>query len=114
MHAARAALLHTWADDANLEVIDWGETDCEYPREFVEILVPIGVEVLKAALGTLVSEYVKRFYAKRRGSTQRTGTPSEGTEAPQVTPLMAVTVVNQRGGTVIFRDRASPAEAKTC
>jgi hypothetical protein len=83
-------------------VDDWGETDSPRHAEFVELILPLAQTVLAAAVGVLVKEYVDRFGRRRakRKAAAETGP----------TPLMAVTIVNERGGTVVFLDRSKEAD----
>jgi hypothetical protein len=98
LHAERAALLHWWANEHDVPIGEWGETDAERPAEFVVLLVSkVVVPVLAAALTGLVKDYVKR-----RGERRRSVEASEGSPPPEGDPLMALTVVNESGGTVII------------
>jgi hypothetical protein len=102
LHVSRSRLLHTWADEHNLRVDDWGETDGSRHAEFVELILPLAQAALAAAVGVLVKEYVDRFGLRRaKGKAAAETVP---------TPLMAVTIVNERGGTIIFLDRSNEAD----
>ena len=108
IHEERRALLHWWADAYEVAIEDWGQTDAERPSEFVELLVEVSQVALSAGLGALATEFVRRFFS--RASPARPDGGEAEAAPPDVRPLMAVTIVNQSGGTVIVRDAAPPGD----
>ena len=112
LHAERAALLHWWANAHGVDVTDWGATDGSRHAEFVE-LQAVAEAVLTAALTALATGYVTRFFEKKKakeakeagGDQQAAGTPP-----PDVRPLLALTVVNESGGTVVVLDPTRSAD----
>ncbi len=118
LHRERAALLHRWATDSDLTVGDWGETDGERPREFVEMLLSVSQAALAAGLGALMSGSVKAYFDRKSAKAGKPAAPrgapapdqvGEGMAAP--TPLFAVTIVNQSGGTIVVM--YSPAKQES-
>jgi hypothetical protein len=109
LHTQRATLLHWWAGAYGLAVDDWGATDAERPAEFVEVLLDVGQATLTAGLGALATEWVKRFLDRRKAKAAKKaaaeigqGVAAEGAApAPDVAPLLGLTIVNQSGGTVV-------------
>jgi len=61
LHAERSRLLHGLVDALGIDVEDWGETDGQYPREYVEIAVTLA----SAAVGGAVAEVVKYWLTSR-------------------------------------------------
>jgi hypothetical protein len=47
-HLERAKLLHGLAQTLDLDVKDWGKTDDQYPKEFVEIVIALSPIVIPA------------------------------------------------------------------
>ncbi|MER5465903.1 hypothetical protein ABT010_35650 [Streptomyces sp. NPDC002668] len=114
IHSERAALLHWWADAYQLEVDDWGETDAQRPAEFVELLIHIGETVLTAGIGALATEYVNRFFVRRKEKRAKKALTSQSGELPpppNALPLRALTIVNQSGGNVVILDGLSTEDA---
>lgn len=115
IHSERAALLHWWADAYQLEVDDWGETDAQRPAEFVELLIHVGETVLTAGIGALATEYVNRFFVRRKAKKAEkealAGHSGELVPPPNALPLRALTIVNQSGGSVVILDGLSPDDA---
>jgi hypothetical protein len=108
LHAERAALLHWWAGAYQLEVVDWGFTDGERSREFVELLLDLGQVALTAGLGALAKGFVDRFFEQRKAKAAKAAAAEAGAAAPdggdgppESRPLLALNVVNESGGTVI-------------
>jgi hypothetical protein len=59
-HGERARLLHGLAEALDIEVKDWGETDGEYPREVVEIVIAIASAAVSAAVAEVVKAWFER------------------------------------------------------
>lgn len=119
LHAERAILLHRWATDNEIDVGDWGATDAERPAEFVEFLLDVGQATLVAGLGALASEHVKAYFerkkvraANRADTTKATQAARSGpiAESSPVTPLFAISIVNQSGGTVVVMNPPAQQE----
>jgi hypothetical protein len=62
LHKARARMLHAMAEELDLKVMDWGETDSTYPREFVEIVVAVSSQLIAETIST----YIKRWWSNRQ------------------------------------------------
>lgn len=62
LHLARAEMLHTMAKDLDLNIISWGDTDGEYPREVVEIVITVASTLIAEA----ISAYIKEWWKTRR------------------------------------------------
>jgi hypothetical protein len=114
IHEERAALLHWWVSAYDVEVNDWGNTDAERPSEYVEMLLEVSQATLTAGLGALMSEFVRRFFERKKGKAEKNKEDRQqdgDAVPPEVRPLMAVTIVNQSGGTVVVRDAVSLGDA---
>jgi hypothetical protein len=59
-HHERAAFLHKLAQDLNLNVLEWGNTDTPKPHEVVEILVVIAGTAAAGALMTAFKGWLDR------------------------------------------------------
>lgn len=104
LHAERAALLHWWAEAYQLEVADWGLTDGDVAKEYVQLLLEIGQAALTAGLGALATGFVNRFFEQRKAKAAneaRAAVPDGQAPPPDSRPLLAVNLLNERGGTVI-------------
>jgi hypothetical protein len=107
LHAERAALLHWWADAHHLEVADWGLTDGDVAKEYVQLLLDIGQAALTAGLGALATGFVNRFFEQRKAkAAKKAPAAAPGGQDPQdpppeSRPLLALNLVNESGGTVI-------------
>lgn len=104
LHTERAALLHWWADAYQLEVADWGSTDGDVPKEFVELLLDIGQAALTTGLGALATGFVNRFFEQRKAKTAKSAgaaAPDGKAPPPDSRPLLALNLLNESGGTVI-------------
>jgi hypothetical protein len=64
LHQARSRMLHGMVDALDLTVEDWGQTDTEYPREVVEIVIALGSAALSAAIGEIVRHWLERGKVK--------------------------------------------------
>lgn len=64
LHRARSRMLHGMVDALDLTVEDWGDTDTEYPREVVEIVIAMGSAVISAAIGEIVRHWLESKNAK--------------------------------------------------
>jgi hypothetical protein len=65
-HEERAAFLHKLAQDLNLDVVDWGQTDSREAHEVIEITVAI---LVGGAAAALVSEF--KAWIDRSESTEK-------------------------------------------
>lgn len=74
LHRLRARLLHGLVDALGLEVKDWGETDSDYPREVVEVVVvlaPIVIPALASVINTWIKESkIKKVAIKKQDGTE--------------------------------------------
>lgn len=121
LHAERAALLLDWARANSVEVRNLDELGTGRPAEFVEMIVDVAQATLTAGLGALVSGYVRAFFEGRNkrandaaGRADRSGSraSAESNDAQSaLTPLFAVTIVNESGGTVVVM--GSPTARET-
>ena len=59
-HHERAAFLHKLAQDLNLNVLEWGNTDTPEPHEVVEILILIAGTAAAGALMTAFKGWLDR------------------------------------------------------
>jgi hypothetical protein len=118
LHAERAALLHWWADAHGVDITDWGATDGARPAEYAELLAVVEA-VVTAALTALATGYVTRFFEKKKAKQAkeseeaRRDEQAAETPAPDVRPLLALTVVNESGGTVIVLDPTRSGDIAT-
>jgi hypothetical protein len=62
LHRDRARLLHEEAERLGLEVIDWGQTDSETPREIVEIVIAFTSQLAAEGL----AEAIKGWWKSRK------------------------------------------------
>ena len=58
-HRARSEFAHSLVEALNLEVLDWGETDAERPREVVEIIIALGSAGAISGLVTIITTAIK-------------------------------------------------------
>jgi len=117
LHTERAHLLHRWAEEHDLTVVDWGPTDGERPAENVQLILQVAQATLTAGLGALISESVKVFFDYRKGKAKDGGKPPVGggdarssDPGPPEVPLFGLTIVNESGGTVVVMHAPRPAE----
>ena len=57
LHRQRAKLIHGLTDILEANVEDWGETDAEYPREVVDIVVRLAPYWIPA-LATIITTWI--------------------------------------------------------
>jgi len=55
----RAQLVHQLVDDTGVSVTSWGETDGEYPREVVEIVLALAVPLI-SSIGVVLAAWISR------------------------------------------------------
>lgn len=95
MARARATAIHQLDGLDGVEVIDWGETDGQFPREVVDVLLQLASTIVPA-LATVLAAWV----TTRRGSsdTREDGTPVAG---------IRVVVPSGREVVLTYRDASS-------
>jgi hypothetical protein len=64
----RSVLLHRLVDDLGVKPITWGETDKQYPREVVEIVVPIVAALIPVIGDALMMMLQERSKGKENPS----------------------------------------------
>ncbi|MEO8366996.1 MAG: hypothetical protein ABI538_12385 [Pseudoxanthomonas sp.] len=72
LHRERALMLHAMADQLKLPVLDWGDTDNQYPREVVEIVL----QIASAVIATQISEFLTRWWKERKVRNVEIVTPA--------------------------------------
>ena len=60
LHEERARLLHSLADAVDVDIVDWGDTDGDYPREVVEIIAVLGSAGVFTALVQVFRSWIER------------------------------------------------------
>lgn len=63
----RSLLVHRLVDDLGIRIVSWGETDGAYPREVVEIIVPLAA-ALVPILGEMLIDWLKERPRKNKPS----------------------------------------------
>jgi hypothetical protein len=91
-HKARAEAIHDLVDACGLKVRSWGATDDEFPREIVEIIVPIA----SAAIGSVAT--VLAAWVSTRGSRRKQMRPAD-------TPVLGFAMQAPDGSRVEFTYR---------
>lgn len=76
LHAQRAKLLHGLVDALGLEVSDWGDTDSDYPREVVEVVLALSPAVI-AALASVINTWIRESKLKSVTIKRKDGTEIE-------------------------------------
>jgi hypothetical protein len=74
LHLQRAKLLHGLVDTVGLDVKDWGETDLEYPREVVEVMLALA-PIVVPAVASVINTWLKQrnllaFSVKQKDGTE--------------------------------------------
>ena len=76
--AERSRLLHQLPDIDGVEVVDWGETDGEYPREVVEVIIAVLASPLLAAAAKGIADVVSAWLTSDRRSRRNDQPNADG------------------------------------
>lgn len=83
----RARLIHQLVDETGAEVISWGETDGDHPREVVEVILALGPALL-AGLATVLAGWIAR--PKKPTVAPRAGSQDPAPELDATLPGIAL------------------------
>lgn len=104
----RSQLVHQLVEDTGVSVSSWGETDGEYPREVVEIVLALTLATIPA-VATILAAWISR--RPRKTETVEPDRPKPPADTAALLPGFSIRRSNGDELTMTYRDGLSNKEA---